>query len=346
MASQPVQKGKTIFYTTAPEDNPSWLYRCVFPNKNHENSDDHIFFSGANLLSDLLIGIFAAKKIIFLRPGYNPRTIYLIQLARMLGISIEFDFDDLLLPEFARERGACRSGLRSPQEDFSESLKQSALTVYADSITCSTDGIAVELSKITPNVTVRRNKLPLHYFRSVENIVSRGKSYSFPDGKVKILYLSGSNTHKRDFSTITGPLTKLAQQYGDKFTISFMGSLSDYSNVFNMLGVKSQMIPSVAFDKMLDIISMHDLVLVPLEDSIFNNCKSNIKYIECASQGVPIIASSVSEFDFAIKNGVNGWLCNDEADWYQKLVSILLDPDSIISCGINAYSHAKKGLSV
>lgn len=344
--SQPVQQGTTVFYTDAPSNNASWLYRCVFPFKRDDNFDQVIFFSGANLLSDVLKAVFSAKKIVFMRPSYSARNIYLMQLCRTIGVSVEFDYDDLLLPEYARERGACRSGLRQPQEDFSESLKQSALTVYADTMTCSTASIAKELIKINPSITVRPNKLPINFFKTPQQVIARAKSYKFTDNKVKILYLSGSNTHKRDFSTITGPLTKLAQEHSDKFTISFMGSLSDYSNVFSMLGVKSQMISTASFEKMLEIISAHDLVLVPLEKTAFNDCKSNIKYIECASQAVPVIASDVAEFSSVISEGSNGWLCTDELDWFNKLVDIVTDPDKIISCGINAYKQAKQGLSV
>ncbi|NIE73916.1 glycosyltransferase family 4 protein [Pantoea sp. Ap-967] len=344
--SAPITQGTTVFYTDAPEDNASWLYRCIFPHKKDDNFDQVIFFAGNNLLSDILKAVFSAKKMIFMRPAYSPKIIYLVQLCRTIGISVEFDYDDLLLPEYARERGACRSGLRTPQEDFGESLKQSALTVYADSFTCSTEAIALELRKINPSVTVRQNKLPIKYFKTTQQVVARAKTHKFLDNKVKILYLSGSNTHKRDFSTITGPLTKLAQQHPEKFSISFMGSLSDYSNVFSTLGVKSQMISTASFEKMLEIIFNHDLVLVPLENSVFNNCKSNIKYLECASQSVPVIASNVSEFNSVITDGDNGWLCNNELEWYEKLVKITSNPDLIISCGINAYKQAKQGLSV
>lgn len=346
LAAETVKNGTTVFYTDAPDDNPSWLYRCVFPFKGDGIDNQVIFFSGVSLLSELLKAVFSAQKMVFMRPAYGPKTIYLIQLCRTLGIKVEFDYDDLLLPDYARERGACRSGLRTHQEDFSESLKQSALTVYADSITCSTQLIAEELSKINPSVSVRPNKLPIKFFRTTQQVVSRAKTHKFSNNKIRILYLSGSNTHKRDFSTITGPLTKLGQDHPNKFSISFMGSLSDYSKVFSVMGVESKMISTTSFDKMLEVILEHDLVLVPLENSTFNNCKSNIKYLESASQGIPVIASGVHEFKSIINHGVNGWLCENESEWYNTLQQIIINPEITITCGINAYKQAKQGLSV
>lgn len=343
-----VTEGKVVFYTSATEDNPSWQYRCIFPYKKEELLYRHIFYSGTNLLSKVLLGIFSAKKVVFLRPTYSTRTIYLIQLCRRLGIEVQFDYDDLLLPEFARQRGACRSGLRGYKEDFSETLQQASLLSQADTLTCSTVGIATELEKINKNVTVVMNKLPLYMFKSanevVENISQKRKK--LPTNKLRILYLSGSNTHKRDFSTIMGPLVRLAQELPEKFALTFMGSLSDYSKLFATLGVESSIKPQVQFHEMLEVIHQHDLVLVPLENSHFNHCKSNIKYIESASQGVPVIASSVTEFSSSIQDGVNGWLCNGEQQWYEKLKNLITNPSLVYPCGANAYTHAKQEFSV
>lgn len=47
-----VTGGLDVYYTTAPEDNASWLYRCVFPFKSDKRS---VFLSGSTVLSNLLI---------------------------------------------------------------------------------------------------------------------------------------------------------------------------------------------------------------------------------------------------------------------------------------------------
>lgn len=77
---------------------------------------------------------------------------------------------------------------------------------------------------------------------------------------------------------------------------------------------------------MLTIISQHDIALAPLENTIFNNAKSNIKFIECGSQGVPVIASPRDEFKAAITHGVNGWLCESQNEWFTQLEKLIKDP--------------------
>lgn len=343
LSSRKVVGGMDIYYTTAPDDNASWLYRCVYPFKSSKGS---AFLSGSATFISILVGVFSAKRLIMLRPSYNARTIYLIQLCKRLGVHVQFDYDDLLLPEFARQRGACRSGLRSHKEDFNESQKQSSIVAYADSITCSTENLAIELRKLCDNVTVIPNRLPRSMFKDVLDVLSKNSGIEQLNKKFKILYLSGSNTHKRDFSSISGPLLRIAQDYPDRFSITFMGSLSDYSGVFQNLGVESSVIPPRTFNDMLDVISDHDVVLVPLEFSVFNHCKSNIKYIESASQGVPVIASSVSEFSSAISHGENGWLCDTDNDWYKILEALIKNPSMAISCGQKAHSQAMSVYSV
>jgi glycosyltransferase involved in cell wall biosynthesis len=215
-----------------------------------------------------------------------------------------------------------------------------------DSLTCSTEAIAAELAKINPNVTVYKNKLPEFMFLRVTDVMSRNLDRARQSSKLRILYLSGSNTHKRDFSTIMGPLLKVAQEQPDRFSISFMGSLSDHSDLFRSFGVESSTHPFVTFERMLNIIGEHDLVLVPLEFSVFNHCKSNIKYIESASQGVPVIASSVAEFASCIEPGVNGWLCDDEQEWYETLSKVISNPQLAAKCGTNALVSAKRDYSL
>lgn len=74
----------------------------------------------------------------------------------------------------------------------------------------------------------------------------------------------------------------------------------------------------------------------PLEDTIFNNAKSNIKFIECGSQGVPVIASPRDEFVEAVTHGVNGWLCESQAEWYSTLEKLIKDPAVIARASLKA----------
>ena len=80
-----------------------------------------------------------------------------------------------------------------------------------------------------------------------------------------------------------------------------------------------------------------DVCLVPLENTFFNNSKSNIKFIESGIHGVPIIASPVDQFKRAISHSINGWLCGNPSEWYDQLVSLVDSKKQLISVSLMAY---------
>jgi glycosyltransferase involved in cell wall biosynthesis len=61
----------------------------------------------------------------------------------------------------------------------------------------------------------------------------------------------------------------------------------------------------------------YDMAIAPLEDTVFTQCKSNIKWQEYSLMGIPTIASKVGPYADTIKHGSDGWLCDDTHEaWY------------------------------
>lgn len=65
-----------------------------------------------------------------------------------------------------------------------------------------------------------------------------------------------------------------------------------------------------------------DVSLAPLEDNIFNRCKSDLKVTEAAWSGSAIIASNVIPYKEAIKHNETGILCSDKAEWREAIESM------------------------
>jgi glycosyltransferase involved in cell wall biosynthesis len=51
----------------------------------------------------------------------------------------------------------------------------------------------------------------------------------------------------------------------------------------------------------------------------FSHAKSNIKFLEAAAVGTPVISSPVHEMKYSIENGINGWIAEDNGQWIQCL---------------------------
>ena len=69
-----------------------------------------------------------------------------------------------------------------------------------------------------------------------------------------------------------------------------------------------------------------DACIAPLADHPFNRCKSDIKWLEAALVGVPLIASPVGQLAESIRHGISGLLASDTTGWEDALGALLHDP--------------------
>lgn len=100
-------------------------------------------------------------------------------------------------------------------------------------------------------------------------------------------------------------------------------------------------IPFTSYENMLNLYSEHDLSIIPLDNNPFNNAKSNIKYIEAASQGVPVLARDCNSFVEVIEDGYNGFLYKFD-DFYYKLDYIYSNREKLKTIAKNAMDDIQK----
>ena len=77
--------------------------------------------------------------------------------------------------------------------------------------------------------------------------------------------------------------------------------------------------PFVNWKQLPELIAQVDINLCPLQDSIFNEAKSENKWIEAALVKVPTIASDIGAFGHMIQDGKTGILCKSLQEWDEKL---------------------------
>ena len=83
-------------------------------------------------------------------------------------------------------------------------------------------------------------------------------------------------------------------------------------------------------------------MLVPLDDNDFNRCKSNIKWLEYSSCGIPAIYSNLTPYNTCIEHMVNGCLVeNREEKWYEAIKFFLNNPEVMETIGKKAQSDVK-----
>lgn len=84
-----------------------------------------------------------------------------------------------------------------------------------------------------------------------------------------------------------------------------------------------------------------DIALAPLEDNIFNQGKSDIKWQEYTRAGSPVIASNVGPYK-TLKDGVNAMLVDNNAEAWYKAIKTLIDRPKVQSILVqNAQNDVK-----
>ena len=85
-------------------------------------------------------------------------------------------------------------------------------------------------------------------------------------------------------------------------------------------------IPLCDYDAYQDALARSEICFMPLADTPFNRCKSDLKFIEAASFRVAALASPTVYAD-SIEDGRTGMIFRDPAELQQRLVRMLANPD-------------------
>ena len=186
----------------------------------------------------------------------------------------------------------------------------------SDVITVTTQDLA---SKFDENKTVI---IPNYYVNSVFDIKDDIKS----EGKLKLGYY-GTLTHSKDLFLLKNVILKLKEKYDFDFEI--IGGFNADDKVdddwFEAVELPRD---NMNFEKFMSWLSKTinwDIGLVPLEDSQFNQCKSELKFIELAILGLPGVYSDMCVYNTVVSDGVDGFLASSEEEWIEKIENLILN---------------------
>ncbi len=85
-----------------------------------------------------------------------------------------------------------------------------------------------------------------------------------------------------------------------------------------------------------------DINLAPLENTIFNEAKSENKWMEAALVKTVTVASDVGAFHDCVEHKVTGILCKDAGEWEAELRKVVEDPEYRKKISENAYLKCKE----
>lgn len=188
-----------------------------------------------------------------------------------------------------------------------------------DAITVTTPVLKSVIDQYNKNVFV----LPNFLDDSIWTIAP--KSTNEKQSLVRIAFV-GTPTHQPDVEKIAEPLRKIGDKYKQKISFLFYGV--EIPNVLKDFGnIQYQALETYDYAEFaIDVRSISaDIAIAPLGNSLFNRCKSPVKYMEYTAMGIPCVYSKVVPYTDIIRDGFNGFLADNPDEWIEKISKLIDD---------------------
>lgn len=225
-----------------------------------------------------------------------------------------------------------------PENPMYERIKPNAPYIIdvigkATGLIVSTDEIKSHYTPLNPNIKVFRNRLCAERWHGIENQTDK-------QGPVTIGF-AGTSTHQHDIKLIESAIFKAARVLEDRVRFVFWGAITDeLRNLPNCTWLNTAVTFS-EYPRRLASLGF-DIGLAPLNDSAFNRCKSNLKWLEYSMLGIPVICSDVKAFADAKHNHLALVVPNEERAWFEAIVRLVEDAELRRNLGKNAQEHVRQ----
>jgi len=266
-----------------------------------------------------------------------------ITSTRRKGIPILSDVDDLIFDVESARAIPWLNG-RSPNEvdEFLEDVGRYRTTIDAcDGLITSTSTLRTEAEKL---IGIPSRCFPNGVGLRLDHL-SQAAVEKIPFSRdLRMGFLSGTNTHALDFGSIELAIAKILEQFL-KSELWMVGNI-EAPNSLLRFGQRVRRIPMLPWQRLPQLTRQLGVNLAPLTlGNVFNETKSQIKWLEAALVEVPTIASPTQPFREMIRHGENGFLASSPAEWIQCLATLLQDPNLRERMGKHAREDAIEQLN-
>jgi glycosyltransferase involved in cell wall biosynthesis len=184
----------------------------------------------------------------------------------------------------------------------------------ADVVLTTNERLAEEIELFNSNVHVCPNAIP----KKGQFDLEREPYY------LTRLFWQGSITHRQDIELLRKPLESLGP-IAAKIKMVMGGYTEGEPEWYEMAMTYTaqakhqyKLLPGVEVNQYYTHYTHADICLIPLVNSRFNRMKSNLKVLEAANLGLPVIASNVHPYlDMPI------FYCKCSADWVKHIVRLV-----------------------
>lgn len=234
----------------------------------------------------------------------------------------------------------------------------------ADLVICATDKLQQKVRTLNKNTAVIPNAFPFGHDVYVPNQIKGRKKMAF-------IYAAGS-THLPDVELLRGkfkrmggdpfiknnaefilagyeptlmPKYKTKEDYNaqnNNFTMTKVNNVWDkMSSIFSQTNC-NRILPSTNLDEYINYYDQADVALIPLCNTEWNSYKSELKIIEAAVKGIPVICSAVEPYSkIDMPQGGIMWVFKPD-DWLKHIKFCIQNPEFVKEQGAILHEWAKE----
>lgn len=323
-------KERRVAYFYEAPDTSTFRYRVynmvqTLQSLSATISASYFFLADLVNLSEILA---LADTLVICRTRYSSQINYLITSARAKNIKVIFDIDD-----FVFDTAYTQLILNTLDQDISHphaawdhwfaSIGRLGATLeLCDSAITTNSFLAAQIekwtgrsAKVVPNY-LNKEQLKISeifYAQKAQSCFKRKDSFC-------IGYFSGTPTHNKDFEIVADAISQILKSRPN-VVLRIVGFIDLKGEIKNHQS-QIEFFPLQDFLNLQGLIAQTEVNLVPLQDNVFTNCKSELKFFEAAISGTLTVASPTFTYSKSIRDGENGYLsCSYE--WADKINYII-----------------------
>lgn len=274
--------------------------------------------SGLTLLTLSEIGQFRPDSLIIQR-RYSPAFhTWIERVSQLNNVFRVFELDDYIINLPMKHYG------RNAYKQETAKLIRKSLS-YFDRFVVSTAPLAEAMSHMHSDIVVVKNRLPPDDWGHLNSLRQQGK-------KPRVGW-AGGISHRGDLEMIFD----IVREFAGEVEWIFMGMCPDklrpYVHEIHR-GVDLALYPAALAALNLD------LALAPVEDNVFNACKSNLRLLEYGACGIPVICSNVACYqqdDLPVTRVSNKFIA-----WRDAIRMHLADPEASAKMGADLQAVVRK----
>jgi hypothetical protein len=270
--------------------------------------------------------------VVLARCGFTHDAVRVVRAARARRALVCADHDDrIFTPWDVAGMGGLRTRALRDRDlavETRASLRQHEvlrLLPAMDATIVSTPGLADELTGLGLRTAVMRNTLD----------TARHAPIARPRHSLRrLLFMTGTQTHDADLRVMEPDVSAFLRRHSD-VSLTLLGPVAPPPQLAALPNVQLQ--KKLPLDQLYAFVSSFDACLVPLENTVFNDCKSAIKFLECGLVSVPVIASPRREFRELIEHDENGILVTEQQGFGVALARLHQSPELLSRIALGAY---------